>query len=176
MGRSAFSTRLHGFIERSGRLLDEGTAALNAALVAAIAALMFAEIAARAARASDPWSSEISSYMMIAVVFLGAGWVEADEGMVRVHVLRDLLTERGRELLDVLEAAVCLIGACGLTWIMTDLVRQAGAEGDLSPTVLRVPLIYVYALGPIGGVLLVFRYLRRLLRTFMVRPRRGTNG
>ena len=124
---------------------------------------MFSEIVGRMARHPNSWAAELSTYILVAVTLLGAGNVETGEGQLRIRFLRDLLPPGAARVVDGFANAVNLLAAAGLTYIGYLLARQAIDLGSQSVSALHISLAPVYALLPVGGVLLFLQYAAQLV-------------
>jgi TRAP-type C4-dicarboxylate transport system permease small subunit len=153
-GLEAISKGIH----RLSRLAADAACIVGALLVL----LVLAEIVRRAVFGSSfLWAFEISSWLMVAFVFLGMAYTLQTGGHVRV----ELLTARlGRRALAGLELAQAVCGAGLFAFLTFYLVKgmlsnyETGARGlsELDPPLY---LIWAVAAGGIGVFALQFAAL-----------------
>lgn len=105
------------------------------------------------------WGVEIGSYLLFAVVLLGAGYTLQEGGHVNVDAIRQLLPTRGRLILDTISPAIGMIFGLVLLIEGVRLTLQAWQGHWLSETLLAVPLWRVYIIMPVGSLVLVLSYL-----------------
>jgi TRAP-type C4-dicarboxylate transport system permease small subunit len=133
--------------------------------------LSFAQVIARYAFGRPiTWTEEISRYLFVWVVFVGAGVAERSRAHVTLDFLVSRLSPRVRHWLDVLNAVLCvgmvLLLFVWYGWSLTVVsMRQESPFGG--------PPVGVAAMAiPIGGLLMVLNIVRAALqaRSAEVRP------
>lgn len=109
------------------------------------------------------WAEELARYLMVWLIFLGAGEVAGNEGHISVNILTRFLGPRGREFLSRMVSLLCLIFCCALayySWRHTMRVRSA-----LQVTAaLDFPMWWAYLAIPAGSALMSIRYAVRLFQ------------
>ncbi len=120
-------------------------------LYAAIIAICFVAVIFRyVLNDSLTWAEELSRYLFIAMVFLGAAYVVSDNGHLRMDVLYLSLPQRGRRVIDIVTvvcAAFFLVYAVKALWIGVGLVgRQRWSS-------LPLPMRWAYLPMLIGAIL-----------------------
>ncbi|PZQ45723.1 MAG: hypothetical protein DI556_22160 [Rhodovulum sulfidophilum] len=109
------------------------------------------------------WATEISIYLLQFVVFLTPGALLADGRHLRVTFWIESLTGRSRRVAERVAALAVVPYAAVLVWYGATYAIRAYERGMVSPTLLQVPLWLVYALVPLGGVLLLLGVVLRCL-------------
>ena len=142
--------------------------AVAAVLVAAIFALMLAEIVARGAFSTSTLLSwEWSSYLMAAVMFLAAAGTARSGGHIRVGLPLSPVIARPLEAVwTIIAIAVCAF----LTWTMADLAWQAVSRGIVAQSPQQTPLAWSHVPNLIGAALLTLQLVARLLRVLLGMP------
>lgn len=116
------------------------------------------------------WSNEFSIYGVIAIAFLGAGYVLRLNG----HLEVDLITSRlSRRVRDGLGAATDLVAAvfCALVvWSGVSFVELSQILGAVSVGELRIPLWIPQSIIPVSFFVLTLEFVARaLVRLGLVR-------
>ena len=108
---------------------------------------------------------EIQWYLFAAVFLLGAGYTLLKDEHVRIDALSQRFSRRTQVKIDVIGLLVFLLPLCG--WVMVQswpLVTQACASGEVSTNaggLIRWP---VYALIPLGFLLLGLQAFSELIK------------
>lgn len=110
------------------------------------------------------WSVEVSEWALLAMTFLGAGWVLRQDGHVRVDVLVNALGGRTRAIAD-LAAALVSFAVCALALFYTTKTTFGEYQsGVMTIQLLRFPRFWLLAFIPLGFLFLALEWLRQLLR------------
>lgn len=151
----------------AARALDRGIALASAAaelMLAALVALVLLEVAARGLLGrSFEGTEELAGYLLVAVVFLGLAGAVRDGELLHID---SMTTRLGAGLQARLEAG-CLVLALLVTlalvaaWVQ--LVLSSFVRGVKAPTGVATPLWLPQLVMPLGGTLLAFALLARLL-------------
>ena len=108
-------------------------------------------------------ADEIASFAVIWSVFFTASIGVKRNIHVRIDVLLYLLPAQGARLIDALGTAVSAVFTGYLTYSGWALMQESLMFGELTMTMLRLPLWMAQAILPIGGFLLTVRLLQRLV-------------
>ena len=107
------------------------------------------------------WAEELARYLMVWMIFLGAGKVAGGEGHISVPVLTDRLPPGLRRVWDWVVTFLCLAFCATLTWyslkhtLRVQSARQATAA-------LELPMWMAYLSLAVGGASMTLRYAIRL--------------
>lgn len=127
------------------------------ALLAAMALIIFANVLLRYTTSqSIEWAEEVARYMMVWLTFLGAGPVLRYGGHIAVDNLQDALPPAWARALRGLIAA--LLFAFFAFMLYAGLVYMERAQYQMTPTT-QVPMSWVYAAMPLGGLLLLAHWV-----------------
>ena len=147
------------------RLLLRANRLLVIALLAAMAVMVFSNVALRfATDRSILWVEEASRYAMIWLTFLGAGLVLRYGGHIGIETLHEKLP-RHAPLLRAIVLALLLGFFAFMTWIG---VRYALLTWGQTTPVMEVPIGAVYLAMPVGFALMIL-HLLLMARAFVRR-------
>jgi TRAP-type C4-dicarboxylate transport system permease small subunit len=120
------------------------------------------------------WQVEIAVYLLIAATFLGAPYGLKQNAHINIDILVVWLPERVRSRLDIITAFLALCFCGFLAWRGCVMWWEAFEGGWKSSSLLSVPLVYPYALLPVGMILTSLQYVIRL--TDLIRALRAQKG
>lgn len=105
------------------------------------------------------WQTEVSIYLLIFVTFVGAAYGLKHHAHVGVDLLVERLPVRAQLVARLVTAVLALGVLAAVIWTASHTWWEA-VEGDFrSATALRAPLSIVYAILPLGMLLVSFQYL-----------------
>lgn len=119
----------------------------------------------RATGRSTVWQTELAVYLLIFVTFVGGAYGLKHGSHVGVDLFARRLSLKGRLLLDAVRAALSLVLIVVVTWYSSQMWWEATSEGSTSGTAWNPPLAYVYAILPLGMLLIGLQYLAIIART-----------
>lgn len=117
------------------------------------------------------WVTEVSSYLLVGVAFLGAAWTLREDGHIRMELLGEAGGPRGRRLSDLAMFAVAGAVAAALFWSGWRMTLSSHAFGWRSSSLLATPLWIPQALIPLGAAALFLQSALGLFDT--ITGRRG---
>lgn len=125
--------------------------------------LIFTQIIMRGAfNASLSWSEELSRYVFIWQIWLGADLAYAYHEHIRVEMIYNWLpNDKARRTLDIFVDILWLAFNIFLTYKGTHLCQSMASRHALSSG-MRLPLIYVYAALPVSSFFLSLRLVYSL--------------
>ncbi len=104
------------------------------------------------------WQTETSIYLLLVVTFFGAAYGLKHHAHVGVDLLVDKLPERGKLVARIGTSILSLVLVLVVLYHGTQLWWEAWEGGFRSSTALRAPLGVVYAILPLGMLLVAFQY------------------
>lgn len=138
----------------------------NAAAIAACAIFIFvalsicAEVLMRYGfNRPIPWVVEISEYALLWITMLGSAWVLREGGHVRVDILLYFLSGNSLRWCGLLSAASGAVAALVLFVFGARATFTAFIRGSYKTTGIDVPTWMVTIVIPVGGALLLLRFL-----------------
>jgi TRAP-type mannitol/chloroaromatic compound transport system permease small subunit len=108
------------------------------------------------------WSFEVSTYMLVACVFLAAARTHLMEGHVRVDIVLSRLSHKTQSLMNIATSILALIFVAILTWESWDVAWSALQGGWRSDSPIALPLFPAKVTIPIGGFLLCLQIVSKL--------------
>lgn len=159
------------WIERAGAVFDRFTlrlASISALATLVLVVLIAADLFARnVLRASIPGAAEISTILLVLMVYCGLAGAQAARGHFNITFVLMLLSPRWRRVLDVISLAlVCLIAA-GLSWLTWGSAVSSFWKGEASWGIVTVPIWPARIAVTAGLALLSLQALLDCLRTVM---------
>ena len=119
------------------------------------------------------WATEISIYLLQFAVFMTPGALLASGHHLRVTFWIENRTGMTRRIAEIVTTLAVLPYAGILIWYGTAYAVRAFDRGMLAPTLLETPLWFIYAMVPIGGVLLI---LGVILRCYLLAKGKELDG
>jgi C4-dicarboxylate transporter, DctQ subunit len=116
------------------------------------------------------WSEEITAYMFVFVVFLGAADVASRNGHIRLDFLSDRLEGGKRKFLDIIMHGIALFWSSLICWSSWKAVFMAYDFEFASSSLLRFPLFIPYSFLATGLLLLSLQFAILLIQGFIVTP------
>ncbi|MBO8167876.1 MAG: TRAP transporter small permease [Thermoanaerobacteraceae bacterium] len=117
------------------------------------------------------WISEVVRFMVIWGVFIGASVALREDSHIKVDLLFNILPQRLKKVVAVFANAVGLLFSVFLIYQGSKLVFFVMARGQVSFDV-GIPMYLVYLAIPIGGILLVFRFVEKIYKVFAATQKR----
>ena len=112
---------------------------------------------------STVWGTEISTYLILLITFLSAGYTFQVDGHVNCSIVIASIKPRLRRFFFLISAPFGLMFCVILGWEVWRLFYMAYSEGWISNYVLETPLKYPYLLMPAGMFILVLTYLLKAM-------------
>lgn len=121
---------------------------------------------------SMPWLLEVVEYALFIVTFMVAPWVLNKGAHVRVDVLVVNLPEGAARLMNFFADLIGLVATAVLCWYGWRVTEAAFMRGELIFKELVVPEWWLLMFIPLGSLLLVIEFARRLASA-SARPDQG---
>jgi TRAP-type C4-dicarboxylate transport system permease small subunit len=112
---------------------------------------------------SSIWGEEIVRYSFIYLCWIGAAAAVRERAHIRIDVILNYLSNRGKAVVYVFGDIVTLALAVLALWLALEAVEVSWRFGSVSHG-LRVSIIWFYMAVPIGFSLMIFRVLQSLVR------------
>jgi TRAP-type C4-dicarboxylate transport system permease small subunit len=109
------------------------------------------------------WIDEVSSYMLAALTFLGAGYTLLLKKHINVDILILNLSEDIRNYLDILTSIISMIVCVVFTFFSFKLAQDSILLNERTWTSLRLPIGYLYLYFFIGMFMLSLQYLVNII-------------
>jgi C4-dicarboxylate transporter, DctQ subunit len=158
-------------VKRALSAINRGATWVSGALLIAILAMILYEVGARYLFGhAATWAFDLTSYGLLFVVFLAAGRTLEHEGHVRIDFFIGYLGEKNKRRAAIWAHALSVLFLAILLWATARETLQVIASGTTSPSMLALPLRYVYWIMPVGTALLLITALARLGEALWTRP------
>lgn len=108
---------------------------------------------------SIPWSEELSRYLFVILIMLGINIGISKNMMVRIDLIDNMLTEKGKLILEICREIISLVIASIFLYSSTEMVRIGAFQK--SPA-LQMQMNIIYSFLFIGFVLAVVAVLIRI--------------
>jgi TRAP-type C4-dicarboxylate transport system permease small subunit len=128
-------------------------AAIGMGLVALLMLTILEDVVARYALQSGSGSSaDFSGYLLTYLFFFGLAPALASGHHVAVDLFERAVPRPIRSWLPVMASALCIVFGAILLWFVTRATLRAFAMASVTPTMVSIPVWWIYAAGPIGVV------------------------
>lgn len=113
-------------------------------------------------RSPTSWVLETSIYLMIACVFLAAGYTQREKNHINVDFLTSRLCKQDQLILEFITTLLSVSYIFVLILEGWKLALSSFISGEVSPTPLAVPIYIPWSFVPLGGVLLLIELISNL--------------
>ena len=107
------------------------------------------------------WSEELARYVFVWVIFVGTSVAVRRHQHISMNALLTVLPETIRKVVTLLAVLAFLVFMLLLTWVSLPLIENARYTVSSE---LEIPIAWVYAAAPVGGVLTVLHLFNRFIR------------
>ena len=153
-------------LARCTRLLDaffHGVElSVGLAVLATVAIISYGVLAREALRLSDVWVTEMTTYLMAYMTFVGSAALAWSSRHLHVDVIGHWLKEGPRRRLAVVSALSVAVVACVITRLAIDFWYDAWSSGERSWGMFSLPLWIPYLCLVAGSGVLVIAQIVRL--------------
>ena len=107
------------------------------------------------------WMIEITQYAMVFILYLGTAWLLKQDGHVVMDVLINRLSQRSRNLTNIVTSIIGAIVCLIITWYGVKVNWDYIQTDYLYSATLEIPAFLLQAIVPLGVFLLFIQFLRR---------------
>lgn len=128
--------------------------------------IIFFQVVLRTFGTSLVWAEELSRYIMLYQIWVGAAYAVKEDAHIRITSLIDRYRGKSNTRFSVVVYVVWLIFAM---WLFVEgifLVSEISKMGQTSPA-MQIPMTIPYASVPIGGFLMSLRLIQKLKGYFV---------
>lgn len=136
-------------------------------LLLVITALLFINVILRIFGLSIDWAEEFSRYSIIWITFVGGSICIYKGAHIGIDSITTILSERGKNILSVFTVLMAILFTSIFIVKTFNLVSVVYRTGQLSST-LEVPMWIVYGAMPVGGALMLIRFIQELVKQIKV--------
>jgi C4-dicarboxylate transporter DctM subunit len=122
------------------------------------------------------WVMEISIYVILASTFLSLAYVLREKAHVKVDFVTNHLSGKTAVVLEIFTSLLAILYCLILFYEGGKMALTSYSRGEVSPTVLNVPIYIPQAFIPLGALFLtiqLFRILRGLFHQMLQQPGEG---
>jgi C4-dicarboxylate transporter DctQ subunit len=112
------------------------------------------------------WITEVSTYLLLYIIFLGGAYTLQEGGHISVTFLHTFFKASAQKIIDLITLLLALSFSLVLLWQTSILTWTAFKESWTSPTMLNAPYAYIYVIMVFGSFLLVLTFLGNLILLF----------
>lgn len=109
--------------------------------------------------APTSWSLEINSFLLVYLAVIGAAEAQRHDAHIRITYFKDRLPVRLRGAIDLATGLLGAVFCAILVWRGGIMALQALEYGERVSSSLGTPMVYPYALLPIGFAALGLQFL-----------------
>ncbi|MDN3523302.1 TRAP transporter small permease subunit [Halomonas ramblicola] len=109
--------------------------------------------------APTSWSLEINSFLLVYLAVIGAAEAQRHDAHIRITYFKDRLPVRLRSAIDLATGLLGAVFCAILVWRGGIMALQALEHGERVSSALGTPMVYPYALLPIGFAALGLQFL-----------------
>lgn len=153
-------------LDRFARGLDvfcKGVAlSVGVAVIATVAVISYGVLAREALHLSDVWVTEVTTYLMAYMTFVGMAALAWQSRHLKVDVLSHHLGEGGKRALAVVSALIVTAVALAIAVLAVQFWWDAYTSGERSWGMFSLPLWIPYSCLAVGALMLAFVQLVRL--------------
>lgn len=122
------------------------------------------------------WQTEMSIYLLMFVTFVGAAYGLRHHAHVGVDLVVERLPTKPQLVLRITTALLAIVVVGAVAWTAGEIWWEA-VEGDFrSPTAWRAPLSVVYAILPLGMLLVILQYVAFVIEAVVALFGRAPDG
>lgn len=167
----AGATRLLRLCEALDRRLAQGEQVLAGALVAALTAIMLAQVVLRYFfHAPLFWAEEVCAQLLVFATLLGLSLLARARQWISVDWLARALPAAARRWLDTLQGVAMLGLLAWLAWLGWDWIARPEVRAELGATI-RLPRWYSFSVFPLAFTLMAWHQCVLTLRQLVATPR-----
>lgn len=128
-------------------------------LLLAIAFLLFINVVLRFFGSSLVWSEEVARYSIVWLTFIGSSVCVYKGAHIGVDAIMNVLSEKGKKILLLITILMSIVFTILFTYFSFVITKNVFTTNQVSSTI-KVPMVYVYGAMPVGGILMLIRYIQ----------------
>ena len=110
------------------------------------------------------WVTEVTEVLLLYITFLGAAWVLRERGHVKVDILLSHISPLKVSFFGIISSVIGVFVSLILTVFGFKLTLTCIQKGLYTASALEIPMWIIIIVIPIGGILLLFQFLRRTIQ------------
>lgn len=145
------------------RLSDAAGYFSSAAIIIATLVIVHQVVARYVFNIPTIWQVEMAVYLLIAATFIGAAYGLKENSHINIELVTGLLSTKPKRILDLATSIVSLCFCVYIAWKGGVMWLEAYEGGWTSESLYSVPLVYPYAIIPIGFGLTSAQYVLKII-------------
>lgn len=142
-------------------------AAVGIVLVAALMLTILQDVFARyALRSGSAWGVDFARHMLTYLFFFGLAPALASGHHVAVDLFEAAVPRALRRWLPLVSSLLCLAFGAIMLWFLARATLRAYTSAALTPTMIAIPVWWVYVVGPLGALQFVLTALLHVMRAW----------
>lgn len=118
-------------------------------------------------RSPTTWVMEISIYVTLSGTFLSLAYVLWEKAHVKVDFVTNYLSGKTLVILEIFTSFLAILYCGVMAWEGGKMALTSYLRGEVSPTVLNVPIVIPQVFIPLGSALLALQFIRILKDLFV---------
>lgn len=119
------------------------------------------QVVARMLGNSLIWTEEVTRYVMLYQIWVGAAYAVKRDAHLRIDVIKQKVSQHGKLKIEILVLILWTIFTLWLTIKSSSLTKILLDRNQLSPAI-QIPMGYAYASVPVGCGLMTIRLCQKL--------------
>jgi len=108
------------------------------------------------------WAEELSRYLMVWMIFIGASQVTLKGGHIAVDIVPRLLSKRANTTLAFTVNFICILFSLVLVYFSLKQMMRVRIAHQISPA-MELPMWIAYLAIPLGTALMLIRYIQQII-------------
>ena len=150
-------------IDRIINRVVEGFGVLAGCLLCLMIFMTFFESAARYTGHPTTWTAEFTEYALVYLVFLAISYAEKYGDHIRVDFFISLLPTKIKNRVEIFNTFCIIVLSIALTYYGAKFSLKSYAFDVLSPTPMRVPMVLVQGILPVGMAMMAVKSFSKFL-------------
>lgn len=122
------------------------------------------------------WITEVTTYLLLYMTFLGTSYALQQGTHIKVTFLSDLFNIRVQRVITLITSFFALAFCLVLLWQTGKMTWLSMVRHWTSPTMLSIPLIYVYSGMVFGSSMLLLTFALQILLAFKGKTENEVHG
>ncbi len=110
------------------------------------------------------YAEEVIVYLVVWAIMIVSSQLVRTDGHVRPDLVLRLMPPGAQRWVEMFNCLVAIVFSAGLAWYGWTIAATSWSISELSSSDLQFPMWIYYAALPTGGVLMLVRYVMRLVR------------
>jgi len=108
------------------------------------------------------WAEELSRYLMVWMIFIGASQVTLKGGHIAVDIVPRLLSKRANTTLAFTVNIICILFSVVLAYFGYKQMMRVKIALQISPA-MELPMWIAYLAIPLGTAMMLIRYIQQII-------------